>query len=160
VANLLMSFCGAGITVTLVPLIAEDRRGQDPGGRNRRLGGIGGIVGKFLSGWLLDRVQSSLRALSAASRLARWATLLLDMGHTRAELLLGTLCIGLCHGAGLQVSTLPDLAICWTPKTSASSSHDRQLDDVRHLVRAADRGGIHEATGSYAGCFGPRSRSC
>jgi MFS family permease len=69
------------------------------------LAGIGGLVGKFLSGWLLDRIQGSLVPFSSFAIGALGYFLLLDMGHTRGELVLGTLSLGYAGGAGLQVST-------------------------------------------------------
>jgi MFS family permease len=105
VANLLMSFLGAGITVHLVPLIAQTGVTRTQAAEIAALAGIGGLVGKFLSGWLLDRIQGSLVPFSSFAIGGLGYLLLLDMGHTRIELLLGTLCIGYASGAGLQVST-------------------------------------------------------
>jgi MFS family permease len=104
-ANLLMSFVGAGITVHLVPLITEAGVTRTQAVGIAAWAGIGGIVGKFLSGWLLDRVQGSIVPFSSFALGALGYLLLLNIGHTRTELLLGTLCIGYASGAGLQVST-------------------------------------------------------
>jgi MFS family permease len=150
VANLLMSFCGAGITVHLVPLIAETGIDKTQAVEIAAWAGIGGIVGKFLSGWLLDRVQGSLVPFSSFAIGAVGYLLLLNMGHTRAELLLGTLCIGYAGGAGLQVSTylisryagLRNFGVIFG--TIASS----MMFGTSFGPLIA--GGIHDATGSYA----------
>jgi MFS family permease len=104
-ANLLMSFTGAGITVHLVPLICEAGVEKGQAVEIAAAAGIAGIVGKFLSGWLLDRIQGSLVPFSSFAIGALGYFLLIDLGHTRAELLIGTLCLGYSSGAGLQVST-------------------------------------------------------
>jgi MFS family permease len=103
--NLLMSFVGAGITVHLVPLIVETGTTRTQAAEIAALAGIGGLVGKFLSGWLLDRIEGSLVPFGSFAIGGLGYFLLLDMGGTRAELLLGTLCLGFAGGAGLQVST-------------------------------------------------------
>lgn len=105
VANLLMAFVGAGITVHLVPLITEAGVTRDHAVELAATAGIAGIVGKFLSGWLLDRVQGSLVPFSSFAIGAVGYVFLLDMGGTGIELLLGTLCLGYASGASLQVST-------------------------------------------------------
>jgi MFS family permease len=150
VANLLMSFVGAGITVHLVPLITETGVTRTQAVEIAAWAGIGGIVGKFLSGWLLDRVQGSIVPFTSFAIGAIGYLLLLDLGQTRAELLLGTLCIGYASGAGLQVSTylisryagLRNFGVVFG--TIASSM---MLGTSFGPLIA---GGIHDATGAYA----------
>jgi MFS family permease len=105
IANLLMAFVGAGITVHLVPLIAETGipKGQAVG--IAATAGIAGIVGKFLAGWLLDRLQGNIVPFTSFAIGAIGYFLLLHSFGTRAELFAGTMCIGYAAGAGLQVST-------------------------------------------------------
>ena len=55
-ANLLMAFAGAGVTVHLVPLISETGMTRNQAVEIAATAGIAGLVGKFLSGWLLDRI--------------------------------------------------------------------------------------------------------
>jgi MFS family permease len=105
IANLITPFVGAGVTVHLVPLIAESGAGTNTAVEIAATAGIAGIVGKFLSGWLLDRVQGSVVPVSSALMGALGYLLLLDLMHTRAELLLGTMCLGYSAGSILQVST-------------------------------------------------------
>ncbi|MBW8755274.1 MAG: MFS transporter [Sphingomonadales bacterium] len=149
-ANLLMSFVGAGITVHLVPLIAETGVARTQAAEIAALAGIGGIVGKFLSGWLLDRIQGSLVPFTSFAIGALGYFMLLNMFHTPAALIAGTLCLGYASGAGLQVSTylisryagLRNFGVIFG--TIASSM---MLGSSFGPLIA---GAIHDATGSYA----------
>lgn len=105
VANLLMSFVGSGATVHLVPLLAETGIGKTQAVEIAATAGIAGIVGKFLAGWLLDRIQGSLVPFSSFAIGAVGYFLLTNVLGTRLGLLLGVVCIGYTAGAGLQVST-------------------------------------------------------
>lgn len=105
VANLLMAFVGAGITVHLVPLISEAGVARNQAVEIAASAGIAGIVGKFLAGWLLDRVEGSVVPFTSFALSAFGYLLLLSLFGTRAELLAGTMCLGLAGGASLQVST-------------------------------------------------------
>lgn len=105
VANLLMAFVGSGATVHLVPLITESGVTRDHAVEIAATAGIAGIVGKFLAGWLLDRVQGSLVPFSSFAIGAVGYFLLTNVLHSPMGLMLGTMCLGLAAGAGLQVST-------------------------------------------------------
>lgn len=105
VANLLMSFVGSGATVHLVPLIAETGLSKDQAVEIAAAAGIAGIVGKFLSGWLLDRIQGSFVPFSSFAVGALGYFLLTNVMGTPLGLLLGVICVGYTAGAGLQVST-------------------------------------------------------
>jgi MFS family permease len=88
-ANLLMAFVGSGATVHLVPLIAETGIAKGQAVEIAATAGIAGIVGKFLSGWLLDRVQGSLVPVSSFAIGALGYLLLTDVLHTPFGLMLG-----------------------------------------------------------------------
>ncbi len=105
VANLLMSFVGSGATVHLVPLIAETGLTRGQAVEIAAAAGISGIAGKFIAGWLLDRIQGSLVPFSSFAIGALGYLLLTDILRTPGGLLLGTICVGYTAGAGLQVST-------------------------------------------------------
>jgi MFS family permease len=147
--NLLMSFIGSGATVHLVPLIAEAGVTRNEAVEIAAMAGIAGIAGKFLSGWLLDRIQGSVVPVGSFAVGALGYLLLLDLGHSRAELVLGTLGIGFASGAGLQVSTylisryagLRNFGVIFG--TIASSM---MLGTSFGPLLA---GAIHDATGSY-----------
>ena len=104
-ANLLMAFVGAGVTVHLVPLISETGVTRNEAVEIAATAGLAGLVGKFLSGWLLDRIEGSLVPFSSYAIGAVGYALMLRPLGTSTELLLGTLCLGYASGAGLQVST-------------------------------------------------------
>lgn len=105
VANLLMSFVGSGATVHLVPLIAETGVTRGQAVEIAAAAGIAGIAGKFIAGWLLDRIQGSLVPFSSFAVGALGYLLLTNVLQTPLGLLLGTICVGYTAGAGLQVST-------------------------------------------------------
>lgn len=150
IANLLMSFAGSGATVHLVPLIAEAGVSRGQAVEIAATAGIAGIVGKFLSGWLLDRIQGSLVPFASFAIGSLGYLLLLNPFGTRAELLIGTLCLGYASGAGLQVSTylisryagLRNFGVIFG--TIASSM---MLGSAFGPLIA---GAIHDATGGYA----------
>ena len=149
-ANLLMSFVGSGATVHLVPLIVETGVTRGQAVEIAAAAGIAGIIGKFLSGWLLDRVQGSFVPVSSFAIGGLGYLLLTDLLHTPMGLLLGTACLGYASGAGLQVSTylisryagLRNFGVIFG--TIASSM---MLGTSFGPLLA---GGIHDATGSYA----------
>ncbi len=105
VANLLMSFVGAGVTVHLVPLIAETGLTRGEAVEIAATAGLAGIAGKFLAGWLLDRVQGSFVPVSSFAVGALGYFLLTNVLHTPVGLTMGSMCLGYAGGAGLQVST-------------------------------------------------------
>ncbi|MBV1686815.1 MFS transporter [Novosphingobium sp. G106] len=150
VANLLMSFVGAGITVHLVPLIAQTGVGKTEAAEIAAFAGFGGIAGKFLSGWLLDRVQGSVVPFSSFAVGAIGYFLLIDLFHTPIALLAGTLCLGYSAGAGLQVSTylisryagLRNFGVIF----GVIASSMMLGSSFGPLIAGA----IHDATGSYA----------
>jgi MFS family permease len=151
VANLLMSFTGSGVTVHLVPLIAEAGVTTGKAVQIAATAGIAGIVGKFLSGYLLDRIRGSLVPVGSFAVGALGYFLLLDLGGTRGELLAGTLCLGFVSGAGLQVSTylisryagLRNFGVIFGTIASAMM--------LGSAFGPAIAGRIHDVTGSYAG---------
>lgn len=104
-ANVLMSLVGAGISVHLVPLIAEAGLGRTAAVEVAASAGIAGIVGKFLTGWLLDRYRGSVVPFVSFASAALGHFLLLDLFDAALGLTLGAMALGYASGAGLQVST-------------------------------------------------------
>lgn len=149
VANLLMSFVGSGATVHLVPLIAETGVTRGQAVEIAATAGIAGIVGKFLAGWLLDRIQGSLVPVSSFAVGGLGYLLLTNLLHTPLGLTLGTLCVGYASGAGLQVSTylisryagLRNFGVIFGTIASAMMAGT----SFGPLIAGA----IHDATGSY-----------
>ena len=105
IANVLMSIVGAGVTVHLVPLIAETGLDKSAAVEIAATAGIAGLVGKFLTGWLLDRVQGSLIPFASFAIAALGHLLLLNLLHTPVALTVAVMILGYSSGAGLQIST-------------------------------------------------------
>ena len=105
IANVLMSIVGAGVTVHLVPLIAETGLDKSAAVEIAATAGIAGLVGKFLTGWLLDRVQGSLIPFASLAVAALGHLLLLNLLHTPVALTAAVMILGYSSGAGLQIST-------------------------------------------------------
>lgn len=150
VANLLMSFVGAGITVHLVPLIAQTGVGKTEAAEIAALAGIGGIVGKFLSGWLLDRVQGSMVPFTSFAIGALGYFLLLDSFHAPLALPAGTLCLGYASGAGLQVSTYLITRYAGLRNFGVIFGVIASSMMLGSSFGPLIAGAIHDATGSYA----------
>jgi MFS family permease len=104
-ANVLMSTVGSGVTVHMIPLISETHVSMATAAKVAASAGIGGFVGKFLTGWLLDRKQGSLVPFFSFAIAALGHFLLLNSLHSVAALALGAMILGYASGAGLQVST-------------------------------------------------------
>lgn len=150
VANLLMSFIGAGITVHLVPLIAQTGVGRTEAAEIAALAGVGGIVGKFLSGWLLDRVQGSVIPFTSFAIGAVGYFLLLDSFHMPFALPAGTLCLGYASGAGLQVSTYLITRYAGLRNFGTIFGAIASSMMLGTSLGPLLAGLIHDATGSYA----------
>ncbi|RZK02912.1 MAG: MFS transporter [Novosphingobium sp.] len=150
-ANLLMAFAGAGVTVHLVPLLTETGMTRGQAVEIAASAGVAGLVGKFLAGWLLDRFQGSLVPVGSFAIGGLGYFLLLDTFGTRGELLLGTLCLGFAGGAGLQVSTY------LISRYAGLRNFGAIFGTIASAMMAGTSfgpllaGAIHDATGSYTG---------
>lgn len=105
IANLLMATVGAGVSVHLVPIIAESGLTRADAVQVAATAGIAGIVGKLGAGFLLDRFQGSLVPFSAFAIAAVGHVLLLDILDSTAALTVAAMALGISGGAGLQVTT-------------------------------------------------------
>ena len=105
VANVLMAMVGSGVSVHLVPLITETGLTRSTAVEVAASAGLAGLVGKFLTGWLLDRYQSSFIPFFSFAIAALGHFLLLNLFHSVAGLTAGSMILGYASGAGLQVST-------------------------------------------------------
>ncbi len=104
-ANLFMSVVGAGVSVHLVPIIAENGITRDSAVEMAGAAGLAGLAGKLLVGWLLDRVEGSLVPFASFAVGGLGHALLLGWLGTPAALTVGAMCLGFSSGAGLQTST-------------------------------------------------------
>ena len=105
VANLLMAIASSGVTVHLVPLIAETGVTRVAAVQIAASAGIAALVGKFLTGWLLDRVEGSFIPFGSYAIGGAGHLLLLNLLGTKFALTAAAMCLGFSGGAGLQVST-------------------------------------------------------
>lgn len=105
VANLLMASVGGGVTAHLVPLIAETGLTRDTAVQMAATAGIAGLVGKFLTGWLVDRYRGNIVPFFSFAIAALGHVLLLDTLGTPIALTAGAMILGYASGAGLQVTT-------------------------------------------------------
>lgn len=105
IANLLMASISGGVSAHLVPLIAETGIDRTTAVQMAATAGLAGLAGKFLTGWLLDRYQSSLIPFLSFAVAAIGHLLLLDLLATPVALTAGAMILGYASGAGLQVTT-------------------------------------------------------
>lgn len=105
IANLLMASIGGGVSAHLVPLISEAGIDRDTAVQMASAAGLAGLVGKFLTGWLLDRYQGSFIPFFSYAIAALGHFLLLNTLKSPSALLIGAMILGYSAGAGLQVST-------------------------------------------------------
>ncbi len=104
-ANLFMSAVGAGVTVHLVPILTGTGISRSSAAAMAATAGVAGIVGKLLTGWLLDRFQGSFIPFGSFALQALGYWLLLDKLGSPAALTSGVMVLGYTAGAGLQVTT-------------------------------------------------------
>jgi MFS family permease len=105
VANLFVSLVGSGVSVHLVPILSATGIPRTSAVELAALAGIGGIVGKLLVGWLLDRVPGSLIPFVSFALPALGYFLLIDTFDSVPALMVGVVVIGFSGGAGLQATT-------------------------------------------------------
>jgi predicted MFS family arabinose efflux permease len=105
IANLAMATVGSGISIHLVPVIADAGVDRATAVQMAAGAGIAGFVGKLLVGWLLDKHQGSLIPWASFAMAAIAHFLLLGTLGSTAALALGAMALGFASGAGLQVTT-------------------------------------------------------
>lgn len=103
-ANLCMPMVGAGVSVHLVPMLSGTGIDRTTAAGMAATAGIAGIVGKLLTGWLLDRFQGNFVPFISSALGAICYILLLNTLHSNAALVLGVMILGYTSGAGLQVT--------------------------------------------------------
>lgn len=104
-ANLAMGSISGGISAHLLPLIVETGISSSNAAQMAASAGVAGIIGKFLTGWLLDRYQGSFIPFFSFAIAALGHFLLLDTLDTPVALTVGAMILGYSAGAGLQVTT-------------------------------------------------------
>jgi MFS family permease len=103
-ANLLTSLLGSGVTFHLKPILNETGLTSDMAALTSALAGLSGIVGKLLTGWLLDRVEGNIVPVASFASGALAYFLLLNTFDAHWAVLVGVLVLGFNAGAGLGVT--------------------------------------------------------
>lgn len=105
IANLAMATVGSGISIHLVPVIADAGVDRTTAVEMAASAGVAGLAGKLLIGWLLDRYQGNLIPWASFAIAALAHFLLLGTLGNNAALAAGAMVLGFASGAGLQVTT-------------------------------------------------------
>lgn len=105
IGNLLMSSLGGGVAVHMVPILSGKGMSVAGAAGIAALAGITGLVGKLLTGWLMDRYQGNFIPVFSFALQAVGYFFLLNTFDTTASLVLGVMVLGYTGGAGLQVTT-------------------------------------------------------
>jgi len=149
IANLLMASISGGVTAHLVPLISEAGIARDTAVQIAATAGIAGLVGKFLTGWLLDRYQGSIVPFASFAVAALGHFLLLDTLDTPAALTGGAMILGYASGAGLQVTTYLVSRYAGLRKFGTIFGTIASMMLAGTAIGPLVAGAVHDATGSY-----------
>jgi len=103
--NLILPVLTSGISLHMVPIIAETGLDSSAAARIAATAGIAGLAGKLVTGWLLDRFQGNLIPVLSTAMAAIGHFLFLDLLGSASALVLGAMIIGYASGAGFQVTT-------------------------------------------------------
>jgi MFS family permease len=114
------------------------------------MAGVAGLVGKFLTGWLMDRYQGSLVPFSSFAVAALGHFLLLDTLGTPAALTAGAMILGYSSGAGLQVTTYLVSRYAGLRKFGTIFGTIASMMLAGSAIGPLVAGIVHDATGSYA----------
>lgn len=150
-ANLAMSTVGSGISVHLVPVIADAGIDRMTAVEIAATAGIAGFAGKLLVGWLLDRVQGSIVPFLSFAVGALAHFLLLGTLNSTAALTTGAMALGFASGAGLQVTTYLVTRYAGLRNFGAIYGTISSSMMAGTAMGPVIAGAVYDATGSYAG---------
>ena len=102
-SSLIAALAGSGVTVHIMPILTQTGLDRGTAAQIAATAGISGIVGKLLTGWLLDRRQGNFIPFFSLAVAALGYALLLNLFHTKLALIAGVMVLGYSSGAGLQV---------------------------------------------------------
>ena len=105
IANLFMSLMGAGVSVHMVPILTGEGLDRTSAAGMAAAAGIAGLIGKLLTGALLDHIRGNLIPFLGFAFGAIGYWLLLNQLHSTAALTAGAMVLGFTSGAGLQITT-------------------------------------------------------
>ena len=103
--NLIIPFLSSGVSLHMVPIIAETGLDSSGAAKIAATAGIAGLAGKLVTGWLLDRFQGNLIPVLSTAMAALGHFLFLDIMGSTAALTLGAMILGYASGASFQVTT-------------------------------------------------------
>ncbi|MBW8785591.1 MAG: MFS transporter [Novosphingobium sp.] len=149
-ANLFSSLVGSGVTFHLKPIVVETGLTSTGAAEIAALAGIGGIVGKLLTGWLLDRVQGNAVPFFSYALTAVAYLLLLDTFHSHAAVAIGVLIIGYTSGAGLGLTAYLISRYAGMKAYGAVFGALGSMLMLGTVVGPPLAGKAHDLTGSYA----------
>lgn len=149
-ANLIMSSIAGGVSAHMVPLIAETGISKDSAVQMAALAGIAGLVGKFLTGWLLDRYQGSFVPFISYGIAALGHFLLLDLLDEPIALTVGAMILGYSSGAGLQVCTYLVSRYAGLKKFGTIFGTIASMMLAGSAIGPLVASAVHDATGGYS----------
>lgn len=104
-AEVFFSAIASGVMIHMVPILSDAGVDRSKAVEIAAIAGIAGITGKLLTGWLLDKVQSSAVPFLSFAVQAVGYFLLLNTFGSLPLLMMGVAVIGFTVGASLQVTT-------------------------------------------------------
>ena len=102
-ATLVVMVMGVGIAVNQVPIMEESGLSRERAAYYAAFFGIAGIVGKLVTGWLMDRYNACIVGGLTLTVSAFAFLLLLESISTPATILAGLIVIGYASGTKLQI---------------------------------------------------------
>jgi len=149
IANLLMSSISGGVSAHLVPLIAETGITKDTAVQMAATAGLAGLVGKFLTGWLLDRYQGSFVPFFSFAIASLGHFLLLNTLGTPSALTAGAMILGYSSGAGLQATTYLVSRYAGLRKFGTIFGTIASMMLAGTAIGPLVAGQVHDVTGAY-----------
>ncbi len=149
IANLLMASISGGVSAHLVPLIAETGISKTTAVQMAATAGIAGMVGKFLTGWLLDRYQGSFVPFFSFAVASLGHFLLLNTLGTPSALTAGAMILGYSSGAGLQATTYLVSRYAGLRKFGTIFGTIASMMLAGTAIGPLVAGRVHDVTGAY-----------
>ena len=150
IGNLVLAIMGSGVSVHLVPIIAGLGLDRDSAVGIAVFAGIGGIVGKLLTGVVMDHVEGRLIPFLSFAVAAIGYALLLGHFPGRAVLAAAAFILGFASGAGLQVTTYIVSRYAGLRAFGAIFGTISSMMMCGTAIGPLLTGAVYDATGSYA----------
>lgn len=144
------SLLGSGLLVHIVPLLGAKGLTLAEATTMAAIFGGMAIIGKLLTGWLVDRVSGSLLPVLGYAGPAMGYVLLLQGSSTAGMVTLAMVVLGYCAGASLQLGTYLTTRYAGLRNFGAIFGVFSSLMGVGGGLGPLIAGGIFDATGGYA----------